>query len=258
MQSAFTLVELLVVIAIMVVLLALLTPALDQAIYEAELAVCGANLHGTGTGAAGYAVDHKRAYPHRPAIDAQVDYYPMQITFDTTFDLRPLIEPYINIRHMLLCPLVPEVDLTVEAAGTYLYSPYNLWFGWRFAGAPGMLRFGDRWAGYANDRRFTFLAGDRDRHGRAVYGTHPDRDDLMWAEVAQNEPIAGMAGGLVQTRWRTRDGITERGEIDMNMAIDDGSVTRYREMKWNDPRFVLVPDDARAMRAGWYNKVPAR
>ena len=39
-QSAFTLVELMVVITIIVLLLALMMPALDKAVYQAELASC--------------------------------------------------------------------------------------------------------------------------------------------------------------------------------------------------------------------------
>jgi prepilin-type N-terminal cleavage/methylation domain-containing protein len=46
-STAFTLIELLVVVTIIVVLLSLLTPALDRAIYETELAVC-ASQHGLG------------------------------------------------------------------------------------------------------------------------------------------------------------------------------------------------------------------
>src|ERR1043165_1931025 len=55
MPRAFTLIELLVVITIIVVLLALLTPALDKAMYQAELAVCGANLRAIANGAIPYA-----------------------------------------------------------------------------------------------------------------------------------------------------------------------------------------------------------
>src|SRR5438876_557647 len=52
LRAAFTLIELLVVVTIIVVLLALLTPALDRAIYQAELTVCAANQHTVGAGAA--------------------------------------------------------------------------------------------------------------------------------------------------------------------------------------------------------------
>ena len=62
-RPAFTLIELLVVITIIVVLLALLTPAVDRAIYQAELTVCGTRLKGIATGNLAYAADNKRSYP---------------------------------------------------------------------------------------------------------------------------------------------------------------------------------------------------
>ena len=49
-RNGFTLVELLVVITIIVILLALLAPALDKAIYQAELAVCGTRVRAIATG----------------------------------------------------------------------------------------------------------------------------------------------------------------------------------------------------------------
>src|SRR5687768_17021008 len=61
-RSAFSLVELLVVITIMVVLLSLLTPAMEQAVYQAELATCAANLDAMGTGLAGYAMENTRRF----------------------------------------------------------------------------------------------------------------------------------------------------------------------------------------------------
>src|SRR5688500_17726571 len=64
MSRAFTLVELLVVIAIIVVLIAMLAPALDKAIYEAELVQCGAgNLKVWGSAALTFAQNHKRDLP---------------------------------------------------------------------------------------------------------------------------------------------------------------------------------------------------
>ena len=56
---AFTLIELLVVITIIVVLLALLAPALDQAIEQAERAVCASQLHAWGVSIAQYSLDHR-------------------------------------------------------------------------------------------------------------------------------------------------------------------------------------------------------
>ncbi len=62
-KTAFTLVELLVVVAIIVVLLAMLTPALDKAISSAQLAVCLSNQHAIGNGLTFYLNEHKRYYP---------------------------------------------------------------------------------------------------------------------------------------------------------------------------------------------------
>src|SRR5262245_45841789 len=72
-RAAFTLVELLVVIAIIVILLALLAPGLDKAIYEAEMATDAANMRGTATGLGLYAVQHHRVYPYRYYASGQSD-----------------------------------------------------------------------------------------------------------------------------------------------------------------------------------------
>src|SRR3970040_128099 len=68
MKRGFTLIELLVVITIIVVLLALLTPALDKAIYQAELAVCATHLKTIANGAALYAGEYKRRWPYRQQV----------------------------------------------------------------------------------------------------------------------------------------------------------------------------------------------
>jgi len=56
---AFTVVELLVVITIIVILLALLTPALDKAIEAAERVRCAANLDAWGLGLAQHSLDNR-------------------------------------------------------------------------------------------------------------------------------------------------------------------------------------------------------
>ena len=67
----FTFVELLVVVTIVIVLLALLAPAMDQAIYQAELTICSARLNGAATMVSSYAFGYRRAYPYRDgAINA--------------------------------------------------------------------------------------------------------------------------------------------------------------------------------------------
>src|SRR5687767_12600186 len=67
-SKAFSLVELLVVVTIITVLMALLAPAMDQAIYQAELAVCGANQRTTAGAVTLYAAGNKRSYPYRPGV----------------------------------------------------------------------------------------------------------------------------------------------------------------------------------------------
>ena len=59
-RSGFTLVELLVVVTIIVILLALMAPALDKAVEAAQRAKCAANMHSIATGAVTYAILNKR------------------------------------------------------------------------------------------------------------------------------------------------------------------------------------------------------
>src|ERR1041385_7231650 len=73
--DGFTLIELLVVITVIVTLLAMLAPALDQAVYQAELAVCAAQLGGMGRGVLTYAASYKRHYPARPGVVSNDDQF---------------------------------------------------------------------------------------------------------------------------------------------------------------------------------------
>src|SRR5687767_3588676 len=84
-RQGFTLIELLVVITIIVVLLALLTPALDKAIYMAELAVCGTNEKAIASGAQMYAVANKRRYPYRPLAEGNPGGKPNNIFVGSVF-----------------------------------------------------------------------------------------------------------------------------------------------------------------------------
>src|SRR5687767_44112 len=93
--NAFTLVELLVVMTIIAVLLALLTPALDVAVYEAELVVCASRLDALAKGVTHYALDFRRQYPYRKGARTVDWWFPyllhdagLPTLMDPSFDLR--------------------------------------------------------------------------------------------------------------------------------------------------------------------------
>ena len=95
-RITFTLVELLVVIAVIVILLALLAPALDSAIYQAELAVCGSSQPGIGAEVTTYAASHKRAYPGAARVKG-LNAQALNEWYDGSYDLRVAMEGYLSV-----------------------------------------------------------------------------------------------------------------------------------------------------------------
>ncbi len=260
-KHGFTLVELLVVITIIVILLALLTPALDKAIYQAELAACGSKLRAVGGGVLQYALDHARRYPHRPAIDAGDHVRPDYLAVDAvgtagavSFDDRPMIRRFIQLNPMLNCPLSKSVDLEVQDPGSqmFVYTNYALWFGFRFGktSSPeaGMRRLGDRFAWAGN--RFDVLADDSDsiEDTKWVGTSHPDDEGKLGPEVWDHE-----LNSIYYTTfsfWTNRNDVT-RGRVDRNFVHSDGSVRRIDGLWIDDERLVPVPD--RSTLTGWGN-----
>jgi prepilin-type N-terminal cleavage/methylation domain-containing protein len=59
----FTILELLVVVTIMVILLTLLTPALDNVMFQAHHVKCLTNLRGIGQAQSLYLQDNRQTYP---------------------------------------------------------------------------------------------------------------------------------------------------------------------------------------------------
>ena len=213
-QDGFTLIELLVVITIIVVLLSLLAPALDQAIYQAELAVCATTVRGIAEGATLYAAANKRSYPYRQRFMPNGNHKtsrPKRLWNATGnknyIDERPYIRPYVaSINKQFQCPFLPEMDLDVpdiekRPAGQIANASYQFWYGWQYSAnvggtiAPterGMFRLGDRFTYTTNTytadvgRQYSFdvIANDFDMatfpEGQSPWndtssGSHPDK-----------------------------------------------------------------------------------
>ena len=249
-KMAFTLVELLVVITIIVILLALLMPAMDKAVYAAEMAVCGSRLHGIGNALAIYTADHKRRYPD-VGVERLTSWSLRQ---GPPRDLRPLMEPYMSINGQFNCPMNESVTFTPSLPSTArIFGDYNMWFGFGYSGEPGMKRMGDRW-GYGGER-FSVLAQDLSRVGidssAVANSSHPDYDGVMSSYSLQDRRGDGAVGlvlGPTTISWWQKAGTQERGPIDMN-ALDEGAgVRRLDAVVWNEetlenPRAGAVPQN---------------
>jgi len=254
LARAFTLIELLVVITIIVVLLALLAPALDIAVYQAQLATCGgAQVRGLGTAATVYASDHKRWYPHRTGHVGE----PLLIRnpgATPPYDLRQTLKDYVPLK-MYLDPLLGSLDLSDEAnrEDTLLYANYNFYFAWRITNWSGhrfMNRVGDRLVfqePFVNETRiFNVLVSDRDAYltGQWTMTSHPDHEDKLVKDTAQMSP--SFTWTLSMSRW-IRRGWTgtlrdNRGPIDNHYAHPDGSVKRLDSVMIGDSRVTTLPE----------------
>ena len=260
--TGFTLVELLVVITIIVVLLSILAPAMDQAIYQAELAVCGTRLKGIADGLSLYAVDFHRRYPHRPQasgdpgwkpnniyVGGAIDGTPTGNPFETAADDRKLLKGYLSINGHFNDLLSPrEVDFEYSDPQTQIEVSYHLWYGWQYNESiveKGMFKVGDRFTWSTGDRQYTFdfLASDVDgmdaesnAAGSTIAG-HPDKDGQMRESVLQDgSDVAGTAETdtlqYTFSRWYSETG---RGVIDTQFVSSDTSVRRYIDVPHTPP-----------------------
>ena len=279
-REGFTLVELLVVITIIVVLLALLTPALDAAIRQAELATCAATIRSLAMGGLQYAADNKRYYPSR----GPTYWDPLQVRLvdnnsgAVVFDLVRQLRPYTGA-DSFLDPLGGEVDLDEgsNAPRTALYSNYLNYWDW---GAPhnlmkSMRRLGDRmtftapdgaptpvigaWAGGPRSVSFNVLVADLDERrlvGSATFNPqclsgHPDDEGILFFFHVQDVPNPFVRGlplpiGNVTVSWWQSDSPPAasnhlRGLTDNNYGFDDGSVLRLKDVEIDDPRLAKLP-----------------
>jgi prepilin-type N-terminal cleavage/methylation domain-containing protein len=253
--QAFTLIEILVVITIIVVLLALIAPALDKAIYQAELAVCGSNQKAGVSGVITYAMDFRRYYPDRntpPARTLTGEPYPTWVPpfqfrdAENSPDLRPLLHSnYMNINAVFNDPLSMKVDLAGSRNSTRIYGSYVMWFGYRYqsngslatstannAGPvvnigwePGFIKLGDKLQHFSYPgERFSVLIADLSRFHddkAASFASHPDGGGVMVNQRFQDQQNSGLV--MTISTWGSPE---RRGTVDMNFGYDDGSVRR--------------------------------
>lgn len=235
-----TLIEVLVVLGIIIVVAALLVPAINMAIYHSDLAACGGNLKGVVAGSLAYAGSHGKTYPVPPTGRV----------FDSRYlgcvppgsDLRPVIKGHINVKQ-LVCPLAPKISLAVEDTGDAgsVLSSYTYWSGFQYMPPDmppeaGMIKVGNRWTW--GGKRFSVIAADFDLVGDGTTGagSHPDHKDRMTPKSVQKKD------GANHSAWEMQDS-GPRSRIDFNAAFDDGSVRRYKHVETLDNRMVRVPVD---------------
>ena len=245
--NVFTLIELLVVVTIIVVLLALLAPALETAIYQAELAVCAAQQAGAAGGVTRYAMDNRRWYPDRKVpwsaetLKTPVNWPPL----NNTQDDRPLMRGFMS-PNLLVCPPAGKVDLNDEhdpnPEGSFVIASMTMWWDWQYTRSGdarcgrGMNRVGDRWEW--DGLAFSWLLTDlvdvdmsTDAANRDNKSSHPDADGAFTNHVTQfGNTVFAIGPYNIKATWAAWFGMTgsyRRGAVVANSAASDGSATRY-------------------------------
>ena len=266
-RRAFTLIELLVVITIIVVLLTLLLPGLDRAMYQAQLVSCSGNLHSIAKGAIGYAMGNRQLWPHRTAIHGRPtigggltadNNWEAWTQNEATYKLRrvntlkedgnddrPLLGQYIDLKAFLdpLCGS-DEVDLQPKSDDPqFVMSDYTILFGMAY-----LEKWQNSWQRKlgnpmnAGDHNFIALIGDfsltlRTDPSFATMSSHPDKDGRATLFIRNRQ------GDYIDTKWTTPIGTIEPGDrtvsaykgyIDFNQAFWDGSVQRYSDVRWDE------------------------
>lgn len=282
-RLAFTLVELLVVIAIVVVLLALLTPALDKAIYQAELVVCATSLRTIGNGSIAYALGSSRAYPDREWV-VRENFTPDQLTGTDgtgtkTYDSRPALRTFISLNASLNDVLGPgKVDIATPPPSDIVDTGwYQLWLGYQFQGEQAMRRIGDRWTFTEQGvvSRFSVLAtdalqADPPTSGGTTYSSHSPLEGGMAGQSFDHQTFLehygstpdGVFGGTLTlnhsytfSRWIGPYNPTAL--FDNNFAMADGSVGRLDGVTVADPRMSGVGVWPQPTQPTWRNYIPA-
>ena len=285
MRSGFTLIELLVVVTIIVVLLALLTPALDKAIYQAELTACGANFKALTLGTSIYAIANKKYYPRRLL---ERNWSPNRICANGlggTADDRPVFRSYLSMNAMFNDPLIsPKLNFETTASIPTIYSDPELYFNFALTGEQMMRKIGDRWSTtdlHTNklvlldvmvcdqDQVISDMGSSPQSPGWAT-SSHPDLDGYMVARRNQDVPLQTGSGLPASTDadglnppatygyWLNSHNGYKRSPVDYNFGFQDGSVARFMQVEFDDERLVRAELLAPKGDTATYELVPER
>jgi prepilin-type N-terminal cleavage/methylation domain-containing protein len=252
-RPAFSLVELLVVVTIIVVLVALLVPAMSKAVYQGQLLQCAGRQRASAHGVQSYAWDYQRLYPYRGIVDLEPDGRTytnfMQVVAPAKlYDIRPALKGYIaSVNEMLQCPLTEPSEMENPPPDVIVESSYMFYWGWIFKEQgrqeKGLFRLGDRFT--YDEGAYSLLLSDMDIRYNSAFAqaSHPDRDASRFEPFIWRErPEFGTRWNL--SRWSNRPRTIVRGFLDTNYAYADGSVQRYNAViGWNrqDPRMDRIP-----------------
>ncbi len=250
--GGFTLIELLVVITIIAILLAMLTPALDKAVYQAELTVCATRLKGIATGMTDYAIGNRRWYPHNRAFEAGIGWHaPLLRTtrINPEIDMRPLLAPYLPINKTFIDPMIKSVD--IEANNHDLtYGTYSLWNGWSwwpptYKTRRRQAKIGDSFDFIGTNGRtyeWNILAGDFMRSYINATGvpagnywmSHPDKTGNSRLGLVNTDQ------GSLFTFWISTK--LMRDDVDYNVVRQDGAVEVLGDVKAEDTLLIDLPE----------------
>lgn len=245
-ETAFTLVELLVVVSIITVLVALIIPSMEEAVYQAKLAACASNMKVVATAATTYAQDNQQFYPKR---NEAYDWDALMIRSQNWggFDLRPKFQPYMTLPSFN-DPLLGGLDFSDSAnePDAQLFCNFNIYTGLPRGDASQsvMNRVGERFEftdtlsepGVEREYRFSVLACDRDMNWNWSAASHPDRIGFIFRQVYQNDPRWNPPMTLAQWgRWGKKS-----RPVDLNYAYEDLSVRRYDGVTRDDERMAKV------------------
>lgn len=114
-RRAFTLIELLVVISIIVLLMALLLPALSRARRQARMVVCQSNLRQLGVAFAAYLTEHDAVFPETDGAN-------------WIYALQPY---YGDANDLLMCPMASKHNLRDDPLiDNYAYRDGDTFLAW--------------------------------------------------------------------------------------------------------------------------------